>query len=83
MGVQAGTWSSFKSKFSFPNKFKVGSFFCAKMGKAGWIFIPKLTLTLLQDKKPSLAGSIFEVVLEPASDVSMPVNVEQKTLPPV
>jgi hypothetical protein len=40
--------------------------FYAKMGKDGCIFIPKLTLSLLQGKRPSLAGSIFEVTLEPA-----------------
>jgi hypothetical protein len=41
-------------------------FFYAKMGKDGRIFIPELVLAFFQDeKKQSLAGSIFEVTLEP------------------
>jgi hypothetical protein len=36
------------------------------MGKDGIIHIPELTLAFFQDeKKQSLAGSIFEVILEP------------------
>ena len=33
--------------------------------KDGRVVIPKFTLSLLQVKRPSLAGSIFEVTLEP------------------
>ena len=41
-------------------------FFYAKMGKDGRIFIPELVLALFQDeKKQSLACSVFEVTLEP------------------
>jgi hypothetical protein len=41
-------------------------FFYAKMGKDGRIFIPELVLAFFQDeKRQSLAGSIFEVTLEP------------------
>ena len=40
-------------------------FFYAKTGKDGRIFIPKLTQALLRREKPSLAGSIFGVILEP------------------
>ena len=40
-------------------------FFYAKIGKDGRIFIPKLTVSLLQGEKPSLAGIIFEIKLEP------------------
>jgi hypothetical protein len=35
------------------------------MGKDGRNFILKLKLSLLQEKKQSLVGSIFEVTLEP------------------
>jgi len=42
-------------------------FFYAKMGKDGRIYIPELVLALFQDeKKQSLAGSVFDVTLEPA-----------------
>ena len=42
-------------------------FFFAKMGKDGRIFIPELVLAFFQDEeKQSLAGSVFEVTLEPA-----------------
>ena len=40
-------------------------FFYARMDKQGRILIPKLTLSQLQGEKPSLAGIIFEVTLEP------------------
>ena len=41
-------------------------FFYAKMGKDGRIFIPELALAFFQDeKRQSLAGSVFEVTLEP------------------
>jgi len=41
-------------------------FFYAKMGKDGRIFIPELVLAFFQDeKRQSLAGSVFEVTLEP------------------
>ena len=41
-------------------------FFYANMGKDGRIFIPELALALVQEeKKQSLASSIFEVTLEP------------------
>ena len=41
-------------------------FFYAKMGKDGRIHIPELVLAFFQDeKKQSLAGSVFEVTLEP------------------
>ena len=37
------------------------------MGKDGRIFIPELVLAFFQDeKKKSLAGSVFDVTLEPA-----------------
>lgn len=39
-------------------------FFYARMGKDGRILIPKLTL--LRSEKPSLAGYVMEVTLEPA-----------------
>ena len=41
-------------------------FFYARMGKDGCILIPKLTLMLLRDEKPDLAGYVMEVKLEPA-----------------
>jgi hypothetical protein len=41
-------------------------FFYAKMGKDGRILIPKLMLALLRSEKPSLAGYVMEVMLEPA-----------------
>ena len=41
-------------------------FFYAKMGKDGRILIPKLTLALLRNEKPNLAGYVMEVTLEPA-----------------
>jgi hypothetical protein len=41
-------------------------FFYARMGKDGRILIPKLTLALLRSEKPSLAGYVMEVTLEPA-----------------
>jgi hypothetical protein len=42
-------------------------FFYANMGKEGRIFIPELVLAFFQDeKRQSLAGSVFEVTLEPA-----------------
>lgn len=40
--------------------------FYARMGKDGRIVIPKLTMTLLRGEKPSLAGYVMEVTLEPA-----------------
>ena len=40
-------------------------FFYANMGKDGRIFIPELVLAFFQDEKRSLAGSVFEVTLEP------------------
>ena len=41
-------------------------FFYLKMGKDGRILIPKLTLTLLRSKDPSLAGHIMNITIEPA-----------------
>jgi hypothetical protein len=41
-------------------------FFYAKMGKDGRVLIPKLTLALLRSEKPSLAGYVMDVTLEPA-----------------
>ena len=41
-------------------------FFYANMGKDGRIYIPELVLAFFQDeKRQSLAGSVFEVTLEP------------------
>jgi hypothetical protein len=41
--------------------------FYARMGKDGRLTIPKLTLELLQQEDESLAGSVLEVTLEPAT----------------
>jgi hypothetical protein len=35
------------------------------MGKDGRIYIPELVLAFFQNEKRSLAGSVFEVTLEP------------------
>ena len=40
-------------------------FFYAKMKKDGRIRIPKLTILILQGEKPSLAGYLMEITLEP------------------
>jgi hypothetical protein len=41
-------------------------FFYAKMRKDGRISIPKLVLSLFEDKKTSLAGYALKVMIEPA-----------------
>ena len=40
-------------------------FFYAKIMKDGRIYIPRLPLLVLQDEKPSLAGYLIEITLEP------------------
>ena len=45
---------------------KSSQFYYAKMTKAGRIRVPRLVLSILQDEKPSLAGCILEITLEPA-----------------
>jgi hypothetical protein len=41
-------------------------FFYAKMEEAGRIHISKSVLSVLQGEKPSLAGYMMEITLEPA-----------------
>jgi len=41
-------------------------FYYARMTKDGRIRVPRLVLSVLGDEKPSLAGCILEVTLEPA-----------------
>jgi hypothetical protein len=47
------------------NTWTSGQFFYAKMSKDGRVLIPKLTLTMLRDEKPSLGGYVIDVSLEP------------------
>jgi hypothetical protein len=41
-------------------------FYYARMTKDGRIRVPRLALSILQDEKPSFAGCILEITLEPA-----------------
>jgi len=45
---------------------RAGHFFYAEMMKDGRIHIPRLRLLILQGEKPSLAGYLIEITLEPS-----------------
>jgi hypothetical protein len=48
------------------DSWKSSQFYYAKMTKDGRIRVPRLALSIFQDEKPSVAGCILEVTLEPA-----------------
>jgi hypothetical protein len=55
-----------KVGFSIPDNLKGWQFFYAKMEKTGRIFIHKETISVWQDQRANLPGTIVEVSLEPA-----------------
>jgi len=55
-----------KIGLNFLGIYKGWQFFYTKMRNDGRIAIPKLVLSLFEDEKTSLKGSLLEVMIEPA-----------------
>ena len=57
--LKVGVW--------LPGSYEGWQFFYAKMDKKGRVLIPLVTLELIsREKKPDLAGQIFDLRIEPA-----------------